>query len=80
MASDTVLITSVDSAQKSVHPSISPVSVSTIAFNRPSVCSKVRVRGNAAAGIRAMLIFLPERCASSSPIPMRDSGGSINTE
>ncbi|MNO73931.1 hypothetical protein D3C76_649100 [compost metagenome] len=74
-----VLITSLDSAQNKVAPSILLVFASTIAFRKPSVSWIKRARGTAAEGNLAILISSPCSTAVPSLIPTLDSGGSINT-
>ena len=80
MAIATILMISLDSGQNSVQPSIFFVSASMIAFNIPSVLPIVCTRGMEETVNLFTLKFRFFFRASSSFIPMRESGGSINTE
>ena len=79
IARATVLITSLDSGAKSVQPRISSVLASITALSTPSVSPIVCMRGIDATGIELTRTSRPLRRASSSLIPMRESGGSVNT-
>ena len=63
-----------------LQPTILSVSASTITLNNPSVLPNVRARGMAETGSLFTLMFKPFSRASVSLIPIRESGGSINTE
>ena len=80
IATATVLMTSLDSGQNSVHPRIRFVRASITAFNRPSVSPMVRIRGIEATAIRLTRTSRLFRRAVFSVMPMCDNGGSMNTE